>query len=886
MRKQTSATPCRAALRLAPLVSGVLVSGVLYRGQRGTYRGDWMGGSAMDDRGHPRVGIAISWFGGGYSTQVVMGAADALAAGGASVVCFGGGIASRGPYDAAGAIYRLIGRSCVDALIIASGTLAPELGEEGLVRFAAQYRDLPIVSLAARIPGATNVLVDGREGLRDVIEHLIDVHGHRRIAFVRGPVANAEAEERYGVYRSVLEARGLSIDPALVAAGNFQLAAGAAAAAAWLARGALPDAIVAANDEMAVGALQLLHSRGRHVPEDVAIVGFDDTDDFAGSTFPSLTTVRQPLYHAGRHAAEILLARLAGLPTPGEVVLSTSAVIRESCGCSARVGLRLQDGAPDPAPSDDGVRERAISALIERSDLPEARVRPWAERLLTALDATLGQAAVDPFLEELERLLRDSAHEGTTIWPSQPVLSLLRGYATAVATSAQARELLIGVWDEARVLVGHAGQRAVAHEKMVGDRRARATVSLNQHLIHATTLEEVSDVFYRVVEQSEIRSGYVCTFEDPEAPAGGAGLICHAGPAGHGHHDPGLPFPAAELLPRAFLPRGPSAMLVQHLEFGGAQRGFLVLEGRIHAGTFQDQLRQELSSALLRVQREKDVLRLHAEERERAKELEQAYGALKDNQKKLLMAEKLAALGRLTAGIAHEMNTPLAAARAAMAEVSSLADEYIASIADPGVTADEHQQIGTEIHRAIALAQSAATKLAGFIQRMKGQTRDIAARTRERFDAVRVIADTVERLSHEARKANATLAFEHDGDAVLLEGAPESLAQVVTNLVVNAIEASTGKGGGEVRVELRTSEAEVELSVVDHGVGIAPDVLGNIFDPLFTTKPFGEATGLGLTVVHDMVARDLDGTIAVQSQVGQGSTFRLRFPACVSPLTP
>jgi DNA-binding LacI/PurR family transcriptional regulator/signal transduction histidine kinase len=825
-----------------------------------------------------RVGIAISWFGGGYSTQFVIGAAEVLAAKGASLVCFSGGVASRCP-GAAGSLYRMISRSSIDALIVASGTLVSDLGEEGLVAFAAQYSDLPVVSLGVRIPGTTNVLIDGQRALREVLEHLIDAHGHRRIAFVRGPAANAEAEERYAVYRDVLETRGIPLDPDLVASGNFQFQAGAAVAERWLAMGPLPDAIVAANDEMAIGALQLFHSRGKKVPENVALVGFDDTDEFASSTLPSLTTVRQPLYQAGRRAAEIVLARLAGDCVPAEVVLESSAVIRESCGCSARVGLRLLGGAPGSQNREEGARERAMAAILQRSDLPEARVRVWTERLLDAVDMIVRRADPEPFLEELERILRDSAREGPTVWPSQPALSVLRWYAKGVSAVPEVRDLLDQVCDEARILAGNAAQHATLHQKMAADRREQAIVSLNQHLIHASSLEDVSDVFHRVIDESHVRSGYVCLFEDPQVPAGFARLVCHAGPDGRQHYQPGLRFPAVELLPRDLMPPGPSSLLVQHLSFGGRQRGFLVLEGCIHAGTFQDQLRQELSSALLRVQREEELARLHAVERERAKELEHAYGALKDNQQKLLVAEKLAALGRLTAGIAHEMNTPLAAARAAMAEASHLADEYLAALGDPAITIDDHREIGADIRSAIQLAQSAALRVAGFLGRMKTQTRDLAERRREPFDAARIVEDALTQISQVALSAHCRLVFEHDGQPILLEGAPQSLAQTVMSLVTNAIEASVSKGGGDIRVELRSSGLDVELGVSDWGVGIAPEVLGKIFDPLFTTKPFGEATGLGLTVAHDVVARDLDGTITVESQPGEGTTFRVRFPA-------
>jgi C4-dicarboxylate-specific signal transduction histidine kinase len=324
-------------------------------------------------------------------------------------------------------------------------------------------------------------------------------------------------------------------------------------------------------------------------------------------------------------------------------------------------------------------------------------------------------------------------------------------------------------------------------------------------------------------------------------------------------------------------PTGVSSLLVQPLAFAGLQRGFLALEGKLKAGTFSEELRQQLDSALLRIENEKELASLHAAERARTLELEEAYRALKENQEKLLLAEKMAALGRLTAGIAHEMNTPLAASRAALEEIASLTDEYLAAVGDPSITPLDHTAIGGDMRKAVNLAKGAAAKVAEFVTRMKSQTRDIAKRRRFDFDAVPVLHDSLVLLDQAVRRARCRIAFEHSQASVTVFGSPESFSQVIINLVTNAIEASAPTGGGLVTVKLESEGDSALLEVSDQGTGIDPEIMGRIFDPMFTTKPFGEATGLGLTVVHDMVVRDLGGTVEVESRVGEGTTFMLRF---------
>lgn len=269
---------------------------------------------------------------------------------------------------------------------------------------------------------------------------------------------------------------------------------------------------------------------------------------------------------------------------------------------------------------------------------------------------------------------------------------------------------------------------------------------------------------------------------------------------------------------------------------------------------------------------------LHAAEKARAAELERAYKELKTNQENLLITEKMAVLGRLTAGIAHEMNTPLATVRASLAELDKLTHEYEISLGDSGVTLEDYREITREMRQALQLAQKAAELSASFVRSIKSQIRELTPQERLQFDAVQAIRDSLLLLNHELRRGKCVANFETEAEPVQLFGSPGRLAQVVTNLVVNAIDASARNGGGRITLRLEISAAIITLRVSDQGSGISPEILPKIFNPMFTTKPFGQGTGLGLTIVHDIVTGDFGGSIEVASQPGQGTTFILRFP--------
>jgi signal transduction histidine kinase len=282
-------------------------------------------------------------------------------------------------------------------------------------------------------------------------------------------------------------------------------------------------------------------------------------------------------------------------------------------------------------------------------------------------------------------------------------------------------------------------------------------------------------------------------------------------------------------------------------------------------------LSEELQAEIVRRQQTEAALR------QRTTDLETSNRIQQEQQAKLVASEKMASLGRLTAGMAHEMNTPLAAVRASLQELDHLIQEYQAGIDDPALTPDDHREIAAEMQRAVQLADSGTERVAQFVRGIKSQTRDLEPHERVRFLAAPAIQEALSLLAHALRQGNCTADFEAPDDEIELYSSPARLAQVVTNLVMNAIDASAPKGG-PIILRLRQDPTGVELRVSDTGQGISSENLSRIFDPMFTTKPFGESTGLGLTIVYDIVTGDFGGTIEVVSQPGQGATFILHFP--------
>ncbi|MDX3054258.1 LacI family DNA-binding transcriptional regulator [Streptomyces sp. NE06-03E] len=198
-------------------------------------------------------------------------------------------------------------------------------------------RRLPVVMLAGprEIDHLDHIVVANAAGERELARHLIEDHGLRRLAFVGGDPESPDAEARFCGFRDACRDAGLPVpDAPDLRTGMMTRAEGARAAETLLDRGAeRPEAMVFANDQMAVGALRALERRGVRVPEDIAVTGFDGIP-LSRIVRPSLTTVRQPIRQLGEQAVELLVQRLADPSRdPVSLELPVALARRASCGC-------------------------------------------------------------------------------------------------------------------------------------------------------------------------------------------------------------------------------------------------------------------------------------------------------------------------------------------------------------------------------------------------------------------------------------------------------------------------------------------------------------------------------------------------------------------------
>ena len=233
------------------------------------------------------------------------------------------------PHASAPVAHRPLGEHNTDGLLV----FTQSVDEKELARLRAL--NFPTVLLYQTSPSdleIPSVTIENKSGAQMIVEHLIQGHNRRRIVFLRGPEGNEDSEWRERGYRDALDLHGITFDSSLVGTGGFNEEEARAAVQELLIDGVEFDAVFGGDDDTAAGAIAALTLAGKRVPQDVAVVGFDDLP-IARYLRPALTTVRAPTEQIGRESVRQLVRLINGEQAEALVLMRTELVIRESCGC-------------------------------------------------------------------------------------------------------------------------------------------------------------------------------------------------------------------------------------------------------------------------------------------------------------------------------------------------------------------------------------------------------------------------------------------------------------------------------------------------------------------------------------------------------------------------
>jgi DNA-binding LacI/PurR family transcriptional regulator len=497
--------------------------------------------------------------------------------------------------------------------------------EESFVEFRHRFPLLPMVNALRLYDGCPGLAPDSYLGANELTRHLIEVHGYRRIVFAAGP-DTWSVHERYRGYADALAENNLPLDPRLVTPHCSWGEAGRGTPSLLLDEYKLVpgtdfDAVVSANDGIALPLMNELRNRGMRVPDDVAIVGFDDEARSSSAT-PPLTTARLPAYEMGRKAVELVLAQLAGEQVPDQTLVPARIMLRRSCGCMDPVVVQAAIGPVKDVPRKITLEEaltsqssKLISEITQVvGDQGEGSVSKWAEQMVNSFATEMTAKAFNlRFLSTLEDVLSQvmAVEDASGVNPGQYVaawqgaLSVLRRNVLPYLngdTTTRAEDL----WQQANIMMGKAAHHAYERRALAVEEQTQVLRQIEAALLTTFNINELMNILAEGLPRLGILSCYLSVYEnpasyqDPHQPPEWSRLIMACNESGRIDLEAdGLPFRSAQLVPDGMTKQDGYKFMVEPLYLRENQLGFVLFGMGTRESSVYGLLRQGVSSALL-----------------------------------------------------------------------------------------------------------------------------------------------------------------------------------------------------------------------------------------------------------------------------------------------
>jgi signal transduction histidine kinase len=260
-------------------------------------------------------------------------------------------------------------------------------------------------------------------------------------------------------------------------------------------------------------------------------------------------------------------------------------------------------------------------------------------------------------------------------------------------------------------------------------------------------------------------------------------------------------------------------------------------------------------------------------------ELENAYRKLEEAQNHLIQSEKMASLGRLVSGFAHEINTPIGIAVTASSTLNDAQQNIRQMLSQEEVDEDELLSHLETIRETADLTLLNLKRAAELVSSFKRTSVDQSAETPRLFDMSEVIHDVILSLHSKFRTTKITFSTECSKPLNIF-GYPGAVSQILANFMINSLiyGFDDGRLPGQISITASRKKDTICLDYEDNGQGMEPAIVAKIFEPFFTTRRARGGTGLGLYICYNIVTDRLKGTIDCESQIGRGTTFHICFP--------
>ena len=810
------------------------------------------------------IGVLTAWLNGPTEINLWHGVADRALERNVNLICFSGGIPHwHEQYEAQkNILFNIPNTENVDGLLIWANILSHTLDRSGLEAFCLRYAPLPIISMGMILPSIPSIQIDMRDGMRKLLSHLIEVHGRRRIAFIRGLEVSQDAEERYQAYIEILKQYHIPVDPSLVISGDFRRFSGTAAIKQLIATHPIGfDALVSANDNMAIGAMQALQAQGIRIPEDVVVAGFDDIEETRAIT-PSLTTVRAPWHLLGCKSVDLLVSKLANEPLPDQILLETELVCRQSCGCQ-HTTMDHQAGSNHGAsfpleikePAENSPDSAQISLLQDINRIldvlaPTYELDPsWSDKLIEGflMDVRTRNGTRSIFIQTLTEIL-SQIPSGTEIVEWQEVLNVIRSKVNGLFRSKDEIPKAHDLLENGYTVVGEMAHRTQLYQRLEAVDQTSRLNRIVQTMSTTYDIETLMRLLALELPGLGIQSCFLSLYDEKgDNPARSRLVLAVVGKERLLLDENGIRFPTSELVPPNMLPKERRfAFDVEALYFQEEQIGFVMFEIGPRNGDVYTTLRGHLSSALKSAELVQIALEAEAK-------------AIKSDQLKT----------RLLANVSHELRTPLNI-------ILGLSQTALSSPNPYGI------ELPFQLAKDLSYIFDSGEHLIRLINDLLDTSRaeigelDLCCEPVDPRPLIQEVLETFKETSIGKQKKIVSL-LEAPAHLPVLHADPVRLRQIFMNLLSNAFKFTQQ---GSITLGAEVQLPHIHFWVSDTGLGISAELQERIFEPFVKAEApeyRREGIGLGLSITRRLVALH-GGSITLDSVPDRGSTFHIYIP--------
>lgn len=514
--------------------------------------------------------------------------------------------------EQANTVYDLAKGGLLDGLITWKGNITLYLDDFELINFCKQYK-IPVVTIEGFLKGFPCITYSNYEGMRMVVEHLINVHGYKKIGYMGLIENHVGYQERYRAYMDVMKENGITVDPMFVKpwvpwVSTFDNRSSNEILDKWLkdvVKSNL-EAIIGACDPIALWIMEHLEKLGVHVPDDIAIAGFDGFTE-SKVVNPPLTTINPSWSELGTVAFDTMMGLLNGKIAPEKTIVPAYLIVARTCGCiEENVKFVSSQSHKKVIPISDNKKivdnmYNALKIAIIKED-----IKQMLDKLYKAFTNELKGKEKNIFLRVLEDILRKLVKEKHEIINWQNVISVLQNNIIPQIYKRKKINIANILCNQARVLIGNTASRLYAFQQMEMENRINNERSFGMNLITTFELKKLMDLLADGLPNLGISSCYVALYENPkkylfpDPVSEWSRLYLAYNENGRIKLDhEGRKFRSREILPDDIWAKNKAFnFLVYALYFRENQIGFVVFDANLLIGNTHDFLSKQISSGL------------------------------------------------------------------------------------------------------------------------------------------------------------------------------------------------------------------------------------------------------------------------------------------------